>query len=1332
MAQLVLGVAGAAIGGLVGGPVGAQVGWALGSLVGSQLGPRQRVQGPRLEDLKVTGLEYGAPIPLVFGVTRVAGSIWWASEKIETATTTEAGKNSGPEYTEYSYSANVLYGLCDNEIEGVQRIWWNGRLVYTARDGDDPADISASEDGDWWERMTVYNGDVDRLPDPVYEAAVGSSNAVGYRGRACLFIEGLQLGNSGVFPNLTFEVVVRGSQTSATRLQTYFDGDDSSDISGYGNGPGTIEGAYASVSSGGFTVTTPYNPPGAPDVGVQQLSWQVPSLGVVIPSPVTVEFFFTLRATRNVSYDALVTYRSNYSNVPNFRIGAQGSAGNLVFDTATFGLDYVTSEGYTGQGRVHVAVVSNGTNETRIYIQGVQRTSTNAPIGNNSTGVTGSLVLGSVIYGSGAAYGDALDYTIDEFRVVSEEVYTGTSFEVPEHIALAGARIIAGEQTLREVVDDLCERAGMPPDLYDNSALDAITRPVRALAIVPPQTTRSVLEMLAQAFALEANISDKLRVFPRQTTPVESIPYSALGVGADESAGEPFSPTVSSDLELPAQVSVRYLNTTADQQTGVEHSDRLLSAQAALRAVDLPLGLTPAEAKAIADGMVIDASAGAVRVSVSVGLEYAHLEPGDVIAVDDAVGVTWRLRIVRRSEAPGVITFECVSDDDGALTSEEITDETYTEGQIAGPTVASELEILDVPLLRDGDDAPGHYVAARGVDDGRWPGAVVFRSIGGSAFASVATVAEAAVFGVTETTLPAWGGSWGTDTTSTVDVDVGAGELSSATIDALQSDRTLNVLLIGSEIIRFRTATLLAPGRYRLSNLWRAQLGTEWAAASHSAGERVVLLRPQGLRDVQHSAADYGVEASLKAVTRGKAVDSVDAEAVTINGIRQKPFAPVDVRASTTSVGVINLSWIRRSRYQTRVTGGMSAPLGETSERYEVDVVRVSDSTVLRTIETASPDAAYTQAMQSADGTTLGEELRFDVYQIGAIGRGYPGSVTADATITGQGQEVELTLSGTFASGVEITVSINGTIYTYTTIVGDTNLQGVATSLATLLDGEQGLTATASGAVVTLSSDSGPFTVGADVEGGTTKLTRSLVQHESVGGTPKDTRIIATINPLTPELSHPSSVFLQLRRLSPSPQQTFNFRGDSISGSGSFRQATTQFAYMIEDIMNGIGEANILSFGIFWQKSVYSMWGVDFYYPADQSWDVLWATDRPDEILTGWSLTPGSDGAARARIVSVTYSETPVAGWVYRIVLSTVADGEDTFDYTAVGGDTVNDIASELASLINAGAGSIYTASASGGTLTIELNTTGVRFESAARVIKSAFSISVTTTQQAG
>lgn len=1308
MAQLVLGVAGAALGGLIGGPVGAQVGWALGSLVGSQLGPRQRVQGPRLEDLKVTGLEYGAPIPLVFGKARVAGVIWWSSEKIETATTTEAGKGGGPEYTEYSYSANVLYGLCDNEIPGVEKIWWNGRLVYNTSADATIEEVAQSQDNDFWERVTVYTGGDDQLPDPVYEAAVGSVNAVGYRGRACVFIEGMQLGGSGVFPNLTFQI---GDLATAECFRV-FPGETMS-LNYFVPGWPLLEGAttlagggrqYPAYTGTGFSNTTDISlDPVYIDLrGDFDISFKYdPGDTSSFAFPTGVIFGQVAYVNEAASTSWSVTYDQQTTNgvklrlppgvvinIPNvnpgtlteYRFSRRGSTLTTYFDGAEVGTFTVTPE---------VA----GIEETEIFsVNGTYHTGSPLP----NTWHSGSM------------------------RVQDIEICWG---DLSANSALP---------TLRSVVDALCERAGMPIDSYDNSALDAVTRPVRALAIVPPQATRSVMEMLAQAFALEANISDKLRVFPRQTTPVEAIPYTALGVGPDEPAGEPFSPTVASDIELPAQVSVRYMNTTADQQTGVEHSDRLLSAQAALRAVDLPIGLTPAEAKATADGMVIDASASAVRVSVSVGLEYAHLEPGDVITVDDANGVAWRLRIVRRSESPGVIVFECVSDDDGALVSEEVTDETYSEGTLAGPAVASELEILDVPLLRDGDDAPGHYVAARGVDDGRWPGAVVFRSIGGSAFASVATVAEAAVFGVTETTLPAWGGSWGTDMTSTVDVDVGAGELSSATIDALQSDRTLNVLLIGSEIIRFRTATLLAPGRYRLSNLWRAQLGTEWAAASHSAGERVVLLRPQGLRDVQHSAADYGVEASLKAVTRGKAIDSVDAEAVTINGIRQKPFAPVDVRASTTSVGVINLSWIRRSRYQTRVTGGMSAPLGEASERYEVDVVRVSNSTVLRTIETASPDAAYTQAMQSADGTTLGEELRFDVYQIGAIGRGYPGSVTADATITGQGQEVELTLSGTFASGVEITVSINGTIYTYTTIVGDTNLQGVATSLATLLDGEQGLTATASGAVVTLSSDSGPFTVGADVEGGTTTLTRSLVQQESVGGTPTDTRIIATINPLKPELSHPSSVFLQLRRLSPLPQQTFNFRGDSIPGSGSVRQVTTQFEYLMADIRNGIGDANILSFGIFWQKSVYSMWGVDFYYPADQLWDVLWATDRPDEILTGWSRTDGSDGAARARIVSVTYSETPVAAWVYRIVLSTVADGEDTFDYTAVGGDTVNDIASELASLINAGAGSIYTASSSGGTLTVELNTTGVRFESAARVIKSAFSISVTTTQQAG
>ena len=75
MATLVLGAAGAAVGGMVGGSIlgisaatiGGAIGTALGSSVDamllSRLQPAQRVEGARLEALRVTSATEGAPIP---------------------------------------------------------------------------------------------------------------------------------------------------------------------------------------------------------------------------------------------------------------------------------------------------------------------------------------------------------------------------------------------------------------------------------------------------------------------------------------------------------------------------------------------------------------------------------------------------------------------------------------------------------------------------------------------------------------------------------------------------------------------------------------------------------------------------------------------------------------------------------------------------------------------------------------------------------------------------------------------------------------------------------------------------------------------------------------------------------------------------------------------------------------------------------------------------------------------------------------------------------------------------------------------------------------------
>lgn len=210
MARLVLGVAGAVLGGMTGLPFGAQLGWALGSALGASFQDPQRVEGPMLADLRVTGVEYGQPIPYVIGHPRVPGQIWWASAKrpIAHTTTSGGGKGDGPsvESTTYTYEVDLLIGLTDNEIAGVSRVWLNGELIYSTLASSSEADLAASADNGKWSRFTVYTGDADQEPDPTYEAAVGASIAVAYRGRGSVFIEDLDLGSSGQIPQLTFEV----------------------------------------------------------------------------------------------------------------------------------------------------------------------------------------------------------------------------------------------------------------------------------------------------------------------------------------------------------------------------------------------------------------------------------------------------------------------------------------------------------------------------------------------------------------------------------------------------------------------------------------------------------------------------------------------------------------------------------------------------------------------------------------------------------------------------------------------------------------------------------------------------------------------------------------------------------------------------------------------------------------------------------------------------------------------------------------------------------------------------------------------------------------------
>ena len=207
MATLVLGAVGTAIGGAFGGAIlgfsGAAIGGFIGSTVGSvvdswivsSLAPAQRIEGARLDTLRITSATEGAVIPRLYGRMRTGGNIIWATDfREETKTTTQGGGKGGGggkvKTTEYLYYASFAVALCEGPITGIGRVWADGKAM----------DMT----GVTWR---WYPGNEAQTADPFIAAKMGAANMPAYRGTAYVVFEDLALATFGNrLPQLSFEV----------------------------------------------------------------------------------------------------------------------------------------------------------------------------------------------------------------------------------------------------------------------------------------------------------------------------------------------------------------------------------------------------------------------------------------------------------------------------------------------------------------------------------------------------------------------------------------------------------------------------------------------------------------------------------------------------------------------------------------------------------------------------------------------------------------------------------------------------------------------------------------------------------------------------------------------------------------------------------------------------------------------------------------------------------------------------------------------------------------------------------------------------------------------
>ena len=206
MATIVLGAVGTAIGGGFGGAVlglsGAAIGGMIGSAVGSMVdswivssfAPGQKIEGQRMDSLRMTSATEGVVIPRLYGRMRIGGNIVWATDFREEVNTTRqgGGKGGGPKVTttEYLYYASFAVALCEGPITGIGRVWADGEVM-------DLSEVT------WrW-----YPGSEAQAPDPFISAKMGAANTPAYRGTAYVVFEELPLSRFGNrLPQLSFEV----------------------------------------------------------------------------------------------------------------------------------------------------------------------------------------------------------------------------------------------------------------------------------------------------------------------------------------------------------------------------------------------------------------------------------------------------------------------------------------------------------------------------------------------------------------------------------------------------------------------------------------------------------------------------------------------------------------------------------------------------------------------------------------------------------------------------------------------------------------------------------------------------------------------------------------------------------------------------------------------------------------------------------------------------------------------------------------------------------------------------------------------------------------------
>lgn len=535
-------------------------------------------------------------------------------------------------------------------------------------------------------------------------------------------------------------------------------------------------------------------------------------------------------------------------------------------------------------------------------------------------------------------------------------------------------------RSLASVVAEICTRAGITA--LDTSTLHGL---VRGYAVSQVSDARAALQPLMLAHGFDAVERDgMLRFVMRRDGVAQTVPLSAL-VDLPENPPRP-QYSRAAEAAMTGRVRLRFVQADTDYPAISEEAVLPDEATHAVAASELPLLLTSAEGRQIAERWLAEARIARDALRLALPPSRLDLGAGDLLQLEgDATGASYR---IDRVELAGAQLIEALRVDPGVYLPAALEDETPRTRPPLAPLPVFPL-FLDLPLMT-GDEVPHAPHIAVTADP--WPGAAaVYAAVTAQGFALNRTVPQPAVIGITQDALLAARPGL-LHRQDSVTVRLTSGALSSIDLPTLLAGGNLAALGDGTpdrwELFQFANATLVGPDTWRLDTLLRGQLGSDavipsvWPEGSFFVlmdGRPLQIDLPSDARGVQRH---YRIGPARRPLDDPSYVAMQDSFA----GIGLKPLAPVHLRAAEAPGGDLTIIWIRRGRIDADAWEAPDIPLGEESESYQLRVMR--GATVLREVTLSSPRWTYEAADRAADAQ--GGAVRIEVAQVSArVGPGF-------------------------------------------------------------------------------------------------------------------------------------------------------------------------------------------------------------------------------------------------------------------------------------------------------------------------------------------------------